>query len=152
MARIQWTTDTPPNSANSDYTLIEVSVDGGAVWAELVTSGTGVEDVRVPGSSPDTRYLLRGRGGSNLPGIGQGEYFTSTIEYTAYQSGTKLVIAWTLVVRNFSSGDAISIIFRFSASLEWSLSNAVYILTQFRRYNYIAHGICWKWVSYEIES
>ena len=94
MVRVQWITDTPLNSATSDYTIIEISVDGGE-WVEFVRSETGVEVVRVvpPGAGPNTTYQLRGRGESNLPGIGQGALFTSLVQYTAYQSGTVQLVS-----------------------------------------------------------
>ena len=94
MVRVQWITDTPLNSATSDYTIIEISVDGGVEWAELVRSETDVEVVRVlPGAELNTIYQLRGRGESNLPGIGQGALFTSPVQYTAYQSGTVQLVS-----------------------------------------------------------
>ncbi len=69
--------------ANSDYAVIEISLDDGATWAELVRGGGGVGDVRVSGAL----YDLRGRSGSNVTGIGEGGVYTAPQQYSAYPAG-----------------------------------------------------------------
>ncbi len=84
-ARVQWSvpTDTPSTVADSDYTIIEISLDNRNTWVELVRSVRNVEEVRVSG----TQYYLRGRSVNIMMGIGEGNVSTTLTQYTAYPAG-----------------------------------------------------------------
>lgn len=93
LTRVQWTapSDNITTIAPTDYTIIEVTVNNGSTWVELVRAASDEEVVRIPGVGLNTQYQLRGRGSNNIMGIGEGNNFTLSPEVlTAYPPGTQL--------------------------------------------------------------
>ena len=60
-------------------------------------SGVTSLEARLPGSSPNTLYQLRGRSGSDRDGIGEGMDSVSTGDFMAYPEGMCVWVAFASI-------------------------------------------------------